>query len=188
MLLMKFIIGMMTPEMNCAFQAASKSLRVDLLELADRIGLAAEGLHDHVAGVHLLDMAVQSSPSSFCCAAKLFCELLVMFMIEEGRGGQGDQGYQREPGADRHHHDEDADDGADRGDELGEALLEARADVVDVVGHAAHDLAVGLRVEVLERQPRELGVHVLAHVVDDALGDSRHRVLLHVAEQRAEMR
>ena len=59
------------------------------------------------------------------------------------------------------HHDQHADDGEDRRDQLGQALLERLADVVDVVGDAAQDVAARLAVEVGERQAAELLVDAL---------------------------
>ena len=57
---MKFISGMMTPEMNCAFQPVVEQLSSLIsLNWMSRIPLAAEGLDDHVTRVHLLDVAVE---------------------------------------------------------------------------------------------------------------------------------
>ena len=72
------------------------------------------------------------------------------------------------------HHHEHPDDGQDRRDELGQALLEHLADVVDVVGDAAQELAPGAPVEGAQRQPAELGVHQLPEPVHAALGDAGH--------------
>ena len=76
----------------------------------------------------------------------------------------------------REHHDQHADDGQDRRDELGQALLERLADVVDVVGDAAQDVAARVAVEVLERQAPQLLVDVAAQPVDGPLGDAGHDV------------
>jgi len=65
-------------------------------------------------------------------------------------------------GADRQHHDEHADDRERRRDDLREALLQRLRDVVDVVGHAAEHVAVGVVVEVAQRQSGELQVDVAA--------------------------
>jgi hypothetical protein len=53
-------------------------------------------------------------------------------------------------------HDENADDGGRRSDHLGHALVEGHAHGVHVVGDAREHLAVGLPVEILERQPVDL--------------------------------
>ena len=80
---------------------------------------------------------------------------------------QGDQGDQRQlPGHDEHH-DDDADDRQRRADQLGERLLQRLLDVVDVVGDAGQDVAALARVEVVQRQPVELFLRVVAQLADD---------------------
>ena len=104
------------------------------------------------------------------------------------RDGQRDrqQRDDRQQRADPEHHQQDADDRAQRGDELGERLLERVRDVVDVVGDAAQRVAAGMRVEVAQGQARQLGVDIAAHPVDRPLGDAGHDVGLAPGEQRAD--
>ena len=56
---MNVIAGWMIPEMNCGPVAGLVEPLVLLVELLDRLALAAERLHDRVPGVHLLDVAVE---------------------------------------------------------------------------------------------------------------------------------
>ena len=127
-----------------------------------------------------------SAPVDAHWATNCFCERLMMRIVTTSDAGHGEQRDQREDRADREHHDQHADDRQQRRDELGQALLERLADVVDVVGDAAQQVAARVVVEVAQRQPAELAVDVLAQPVDGPLGDAGHDVGLHPAEERAE--
>ena len=155
-----------------------------LVELGDRLLLAAERLDDRVAGVHLLDVAVERAGR--CPLGDE--QLLRPADDEDGHDERDrdredrDQGEQR---ADRQHHDQHADDRQQRRDQLGQALLERLADVVDVVRDPAEDVAAGVRVEVAERQPAQLAIDLFAQAEDAPLGDAGHDVALDPAEERA---
>ena len=56
-----------------------------------------------------------------------------------------------------------------RRDDLREALLQRVGDVVDVVRDTAEDVAAGVGVEVLERQPAELLVDLASQTVHGPL-------------------
>ena len=132
-------------------------LRVERL---DRLALAAERLHDRVPGVHLLDVAVERAGRR-----PLGDELLLRAPDDErpsrrATAGTARSEIDRQERADRQHHDQHADDRQQRRDELGQALLERLADVVDVVGDAAQEVAARVAVEVAQRQPAELRVDV----------------------------
>ena len=73
-----------------------------------------------------------------------------------------------------------------RGDRLGHGLLHRRGDVVDVVGDPAQQVPARVGVEVLQRQPAEFDVDVLAQPVHRPLGDPGHQVLLTPREHRAD--
>ena len=156
-----------------------------LVEPRDRLFLAAEHLDDGVAGVHLLDVAVERPGRG-----PLRDELLLRAARDEHGDDDRDRHRQqrddRQDRIDREHQDQDPDDGQQRGDQLGQALLERLADVVDVVGDPAQDVAAGMAVEVLERQPAELLVGLAAEPVDGPLRDAGHDVGLSPAEDRAQ--
>ncbi len=82
--------------------------------------------------------------------------------------------------------DQHPDDREQRRDELGQALLERLADVVDVVGHAAEQVAARPAVEGLEWQATELRIDVGAKPEHGPLRDAGHDVGLHPGEQRAQ--
>ena len=86
----------------------------------------------------------------------------------QGHRDQRDQGEQR--GDDEHHHQHPR-HGQSRGEQLAEGLLQGLADVVQVVGHPGEQLAARAGVEVRQRQPVDLVLHVRAQPVDGALDD-----------------
>ncbi len=67
--------------------------------------------------------------------------------------------------------------------QLAQRLLHRLLEVVDVVGDPAEDLAARLPVEVAQRQPGQLGLHVLAQPEHRALHQGRGQPAL---EQRAD--
>ena len=127
-----------------------------------------------------------SVPVRSHCAANCFCERFAISIVTTTESGTSSSEIDGEQRADREHHDEHADDGEHRRDDLREALLQRVGDVVDVVGHAREDVAARVVVEVAQRQPRELLVDLVAQVVDDALRDADREVLLQPAEERAQ--
>ncbi len=55
---MKLMIGIISPDRNCDFQADVVQRVVEAVELRDALLFAVEGLHHDVAAVHLLDVPV----------------------------------------------------------------------------------------------------------------------------------
>ena len=73
-----------------------------------------------------------------------------------------------------------------RVDDLAERLVDGLLDVVEIVRDPAQDVAPCVPIEVLERQPGELQVHVSAEPIDHPLNDTGHQVVLQPQEERAE--
>ena len=96
-------------------------------------------------------------------------------------GQQRDHGEQR---GDHHHHHEHADHRQERGQQLAHRLLQALRDVVDVVGDPAEQLAAGPGVDVAQREPVQLVLHVPAQRGDRALHDAVEQPALQVRQQR----
>ncbi len=154
-------------------------------EVVERLLLVAEDLDQAVAGVHLLDVAVER-PGLLPLRLELGLRALGDEDGRGDRGGHDEQRDERQQRADQQHHPEHADDREDGGQELGQALLEGGRDVVDVVGDPAQRVASGVSVEIAQRQPAELGVDALAQLVDGPLGDPGHDVGRRPGEDRAE--
>ena len=140
---MKFIAGWMMPRDELGPVARLVQPVVLLVEALDRLFLPAEDLDDGVAGMHLLDVAVERPGRG-----PLGDELLLRTAgDEDGDRDRHRHAEQRDHGedrADREHHDQHADDGQQRRDELGQALLERLPDVVDVVRDPAQQVATGV--------------------------------------------
>ena len=158
----------MIPEMNCAPKLARNSSSFFAWNVGLDLALPAEDLDQLVTGERLLDLAVQLAG-----VRPLGDELLLRALGDplgdqhrQRHRDQRDQGQQRR---DPEHHGQHADDGQQRGEQLAEGLLEALGDVVDVVGDPAEQLAARLPVEVGQRQPVELVLHLGAQPQNGAL-------------------
>ena len=153
------------------------------VELLEHDGVAAEGAHQVEAGVRLLDVPVERTGR-----APLLLEQLLRAGADHAgdHAGERDRDQRDERELPRHdeHHDADADDRQHRLDQLREGLLQRRLDVVDVVGHARHQVTALARVEVAERQPVELRLDIGAQSVDHAHHERVQDVPLPPLEQR----
>ena len=161
-------------------------LAVAAVELVDRLVLLPVGADHHMAGEHLLHLAVDLAGG-----IPLPDVIRLRLADDEVRGRQQerdhDQRDEQQQRRDRDHHDHGADDREQGEDELAQHLLERLADVVDVVGGAAHHLAAGHAVEVAQRQMVELGLDLLAHAVDRVGDQTGQRPALDPAQRnRAE--
>ena len=98
---------------------------------------------------------------------------------EDERGGN--QGDERQLPVHREHDDQDHDQRHDVADQILEALGQEVLEVAGVRAHAVHDPAgLALVVEV-HRQGLQVGVHLGAQVVDEALAEPGHDSLLAVS-------
>ena len=113
-----------------------------------------------------------------------WARLAIFRMAYGGRRHRDQRDQGQLPGHDEHQR-QHADDGEQRGDQLAEGLLHRLLQVVDVVGDPAQDLPARLPVEVGQRQPGQLGLHLLAQPEHRALDHRRGQPAL---EQRADGR
>ena len=90
------------------------------------------------------------------------------------RADREHQEDQREPHVDREHHDHGAGHVADGHEQTQQTGLQHFAGLVQIVGHAADDASGLMRVEVLERQPGELGAHLIAQLEVQSFGEAGH--------------
>ena len=162
--------------------AGAEQFLVHRREALLHVALAAERLHDGMTGERLLDETVQDSRG-----APLVDELrpraLGDLLHRDGRQGDDEERDQSEDPRDREHHHEHAHHGEERRDQLTERLLQALADVVDVVRDTAQQVAAGVPVDVAEGQPVELLLHLAAQFEHGALHHTRQQVRLRVREQ-----
>lgn len=127
--------------------------------------LMGEGL-DHLQTLDgLLDVAVQGAQSGLLLGEVVTA--LAAQLLEHQQGDrQHDQGDQEEDAAQVEHHGHDAHEGEQGGDTLEDGLLHDLEDVVGVVGEPAHQVAVGVLVEVGQGQ----GLHVVEQVPPQGVG------------------
>ena len=169
-------------ELGC--EAGLVELVVGGVEAGLRLALAAERLHDRVAGERLLDLRVERAgvlPLGDELALRVACDPL----HQHQRDGHGDDGDDGQLPRDPQHHRDGADDGEHALQQLAERLLHALRDVVDVVGDAAEQVAAGLTVEVRQRHRVQLRLHVGAQAVHRALHHAGQHVRLQVRQRVA---
>ena len=153
------------------------------VEVGEDIGLPVERLDDVVAGVDLLDLTVHDAQCCLLCLKILLAELDDQHHQCQ-RDRQDEQGDQGHFGADGEHHDEDAHHRGDAGNELGDALVQALAEGVDIVGDTGKHFADGALFKVGEGQAVDLFADLLAEIVADLLREVRHQPALQEAERR----
>jgi len=156
-------------------------LVIDGFERLDRIIFTVEGLDNVMATVHFFDMAVDLA-ERFLLGPEIALRAPDHDADEGQRGRNYEDGSQGHQPIDGQHHGEDADDGRDGGDQLGQALVERLADQVDVVGDPGKDLAVGPGVVIIQRDTVHLGRDVFSEIIGDVHRDTGHDVSLDVGE------
>ena len=129
---------------------------------------------DHLLAVyHLFDIAVQGSQGRL-----LFHKVFRAAAADLHRGLQHQEGprddQQRQPQAAAQHRDKHHRQRNDGGDALGQHLADHLAQRIGVVGIVAHDLAVGMRVKVADRQGLHVREQLVPHLPQHALADDRH--------------
>ena len=155
------------------------------VEVVQHHGLAVEGLDHVVAGVDLFHLAVHHAQGGLLGLEVLLAEPDHQ-QHQCQRHRQDQQGDQGHAGADGQHHDQHADHGGHAGDELGDALVQALAQGVHIVGDAGQHLAHGALFKVGQGQAVDLLADLAAEVVADFLGKAGHQPALDKAEGAAQ--
>ena len=170
-----------------ALPSGFKELIVGGVEIGQHTGFPVERLDDVMAGVDLLHLTVHDAQGGLLGLEVLLAELDHQHHQRQ-RNRQDEQCNQGHLGADGQHHDEHADHGRHAGDELGDALVQALAEGVHIVGDAGEHLADGPLFKVGEGEAVDLFADLAAEVVADFLGKAGHQPALNEAERcRAEV-
>ena len=158
---------------------------VETAELLFADFLVAEDLDDLLAGDVFLDVAVDCAEGCLLRGVVLAVDLHqhAAALGEDRDEGERDQ---REPYVGvqhqrQRHHQRDA-----AGDQRGDGGVQHHADVVHVVGEAAHDFAGALVVIEAHGQLLDFFVQIVADLFDGAAGNHQHHALLRVGAQHAD--
>ena len=99
---------------------------------------------------------------------------------------QDDDSHAGHDGIDGQHHDDDADDGGHRGDELGDRLVEALTQGINIVCEAREHFADRFGLKGLHRHAVNLLRDIPAQPIAQALGHAGHNPALNEGKQGAE--
>ena len=158
---------------------------VELLEAREILFLVAEDLDDLLAVHHLLDIAVDPA-QILLLGDEEAPGALDALDGERHRRGDHEHRDDQQRHVENDHRDHDAHNRHDAGNELRHGLGNHLPHGVDVVGVDAHDIAVGVRVKILDRQALHLGKELDAQVFERALRDEDHQVIVQPHAERAE--
>ena len=142
-------------------------------------------LNDGVTGIGFFYLPVDVS-QVFLLLLKVFLGLLDHERNHGNRNRQDDNCNQRHQRRDSQHHDQNADHRCNRCDNLGNALVQALSEGVDIVGNAGEHFAIGTAFKVCHWHAVDFFGDVFSHPVADFLRDTAHNPALYKVEQRAE--
>ena len=158
---------------------------VELLEAREILFLVAEDLDDLLAVHHLLDIAVDPA-QILLLGDEEAPGALDALDGERHRRGNHEQRDDQQRHVEDNHRGHDAHNRHNAGNELRHGLGNHLPHGVDVVGVDAHNIAVGVRIKILDRQALHLGKELDAQVFERALRDEDHQVIVQPRAERAE--
>ena len=178
MMILPILFALNTLERSSSFRPADARTEflVQARELFQGLFLVAIDLHDLLAGDHLLDEAVHPAQVPLP-----FHEILAGQLAQTRRHlvhqESHDDGDHRERNAQHEHAHERRQNRHERLKQVRNTTSNHLTKCIDVIRVHGHDIAVGMIVEVLERQRLHVGEQVLA--------DAKHRPLPHVDHDEA---
>jgi hypothetical protein len=128
-----------------------------------------ESVHKLLLTHILLDMTAELALDALLSSEALIGKLGDGTGRKDGKR-RNEHHHERHGQVDGEHKCERAHDGDDAGKELRKALQQAIAHLVDIVDHAAHEVAVGMAVDKAERHAAELVARLHAHVAHRFVG------------------
>ena len=156
-----------------AFPGGFKQAVVGFVKIIQNGIFAVERFDHIVAGIYFLHLAVHGA-QNFLLGAEIFLAEPDHQQHQRHRDRQDQNGNQRHRGADGQHHDEHADHGGNAGDQLGNALVQALAQGVHIVGNAGKYLAHGALFKIGKRQAVDLFADLAAEVITHLLRKPAH--------------
>ena len=183
---MNIIAGMISPQMNWRRTSPRTARRSRSAKVRSTSRCRPKTLTS-AWPVNVSSMWALSSPVRRHCCDELRCERFAIRAGDDHRQRHRDQRDQRQQRRDPEHHHQHADHGQQRGEQLAHRLLQRLADVVDVVGDPAEQLAARLLVEVAQRQPVQLVLDVARAAGSTVpLHDVVEQVALQPGQQRGD--
>ena len=143
-------------------------LIVERIELLLALFLVAEHLDDLLAVDHLLDIAVDPA-ERLLLLEEVLRGLTAQLLYHLEHDAHAKQYEQRQPYIRHQHADEHRDNGHRRGKHLRHGLAEHLLQRIGIVGEMAHQIAVGMRIEVANRQLLHVREHLVTHLFEHAL-------------------
>ena len=134
----------------------------------------AEHLDDLLAVDHLLDIAVDPA-ERLLLLEEVLRGLTAQLFNDLEHDAHAEQYEQRQPYIRHQHADEHRDNGHRRGKHLRHGLAEHLLQRIGIVGEMAHQIAVGMRIEVANRQLLHMREHLVTHLFEHALRNADHQ-------------
>ena len=159
------------PARVCARKPLSRKLVVHLIEGLLGSGLAVVGFNDGVAGVHFLDVAVQSAEMALL-TREIFLAATHNRKHHDKAEEAGENSGEGHPEIGDEHHQKTAEKQDHRRDEVTDALVQRLADEVDVVGDTRENITGRSAVVKSHRQAVDLARNIAAQLLGHALGDA----------------
>ena len=160
----------------CAL-ARRVELGVECVEALLGVRTIGKRVHELLLAHILLDMTTKLALDALLSRKALVGELGDGARRKDGK--RRDEHYHERHGqVDGEHKRERAHDGDDAGKELRKALQQAVTHLIDVIDHAAHEVAVGMAVDKAERHAAELVARLHAHVAHRLVGQTVDAVAL----------
>ena len=120
-----------------------------------------ENLDDLLSEHGFFDLPVQGA-KSFLLLAEITGAAFADKAERQQHNPQHDHDGDCQERAEENHHDENADDGDNRGDYLDQALLQGHVDIVNIIGETAHQFTMRLAVKVADRQVLQVSEQFVA--------------------------
>ena len=163
--------------------ACGVKLSVEGIEALLSVQAVGEGVDKLLLAYVLIDMTTELPLNTLLRRKALVGELGDGTGCKNGKR-RDEHHHKRHGQVDGEHKRERANDGDDAGKELGKALQQTIAHLIDVVDHAAHKVAVGMAVDKTERHAAELIARLHAHVAHCFVGQAVDAVALQPLEGR----
>ena len=152
-------------------------LIVQLVKLLLALVLVAEYLDDLLAVDHFLDVAVDLAERGLL-REEVACGLAADILDDNEHDRHAEQNENRQPDVGHDHADEHRDDGHGGREHLRDRLAEHLLERIGIVRKVAHEVAVGVGVEIADGERLHMLKHIVAHALEHALRNADHQPVI----------